>query len=76
MPWLIIEAKNSLLLPHPDMPRLLNRGIIAKATDAKTLSRISVNEMKAMMTFFVQNYQGDLPYDFLVFHSSLVIFKF
>ncbi|QCE09856.1 hypothetical protein DEO72_LG10g1079 [Vigna unguiculata] len=31
-----------------------------------------VNEMKAMMTFFVQNYQGELPHDFPVFHSSSV----
>jgi len=26
--------------------------------------------MKTMMTFFVQNYQGELPHDFLVFHYT------
>ncbi|QCD82267.1 hypothetical protein DEO72_LG2g2602 [Vigna unguiculata] len=33
---------------------------------------LQVNEMKAMMTFFVQNYHGELPHDFPVFHSSSV----
>jgi len=28
-----------------------------------------------MMTFFVQNYQGELPRDFPMFHTSPVIFK-
>ncbi|QCD94532.1 hypothetical protein DEO72_LG5g2616 [Vigna unguiculata] len=31
-----------------------------------------VNEMKAMVTFFVQNYQGELPQDFPMFHTSPV----
>jgi len=29
-----------------------------------------VNEMKAMMTFLVQNYSGELPHDFAMFHAS------
>jgi len=33
-----------------------------------------VNEMKAMMTFLVQNYSGELPHDFAMFHASPVIF--
>jgi len=28
-----------------------------------------------MMSYFVQNYQGELSHDFAMFHASLVIFK-
>jgi len=30
--------------------------------------------MKAMMTFFVQNYSEELSHDFAMFHASPVIF--
>ncbi|QCE00158.1 hypothetical protein DEO72_LG7g1445 [Vigna unguiculata] len=45
------------------------KGMLSIAVSSLTSQ---VNEMKAMMTFFVQNYQGELPHDFPVFHSSSV----
>jgi len=35
-----------------------------------------LNEMKAMVNFLVQNYQGELSRDFTMHHASKVIFKF
>jgi len=32
-----------------------------------------VNEMKAMKTFLVQNYSGELPHDFSIFHAVIFI---
>jgi len=35
-----------------------------------------VTIQEVTMTFFVQNYQGELLHDFPMFHSSSTIFKF
>ena len=34
-----------------------------------------LNEMKAMVNFLVQNYQGELPHDFTMHHAPTVISK-
>jgi len=34
-----------------------------------------LNEMKAMVNFLVQNYQGELPRDFTMHHVPTIIFK-
>jgi len=34
-----------------------------------------LNEMKAMVNFLVQNYQGELPRDFAMHHAPTIIYK-
>jgi len=34
-----------------------------------------LNGMKALVNFLVQNYQGELPRDFTMYHAPTVIFK-
>ncbi|QCD87585.1 hypothetical protein DEO72_LG3g2123 [Vigna unguiculata] len=64
---LIHSYKISCIVASHMVTKNVVKGMLSIAVSSLTSQ---VNEMKAMMTFFVQNYQGELPHDFPVFHSS------